>query len=211
MNIWLLGTIKLHEKVISYIPFDARRVRLQNGLGDFGNEDWLSYPTESFLIVFFILNQSIFFHSGSAITKPSVTSVNGNSALKRKASSSSSSSDSEEEKQSNNVSVNNTIKTNNDEMTVSKDNGKQKRQSSPFRRVREEDADQNYLQKIGKNAFEHKAGARGSWGEKANADLKNTRGKSFRHEKTKKKRGSYHGGKIDSVNSFSIKFDDSDD
>jgi hypothetical protein len=55
-----------------------------------------------------------------------------------------------------------------------------------------------------------KAGARGSWGEKANADLINTRGKSFRHEKTKKKRGSYHGGKIDSVNSFSIKFDNSD-
>lgn len=50
-------------------------------------------------------------------------------------------------------------------------------------------------------------GARGSWGEKANLDLKHTRGKSFRHEKTKKKRGSYRGGQIDmSVNS--IKFDE---
>lgn len=50
-------------------------------------------------------------------------------------------------------------------------------------------------------------GARGSWGEKANKDLKFTRGKSFRHEKTKKKRGSYRGGQIDiSVNS--IKFED---
>lgn len=39
-----------------------------------------------------------------------------------------------------------------------------------------------------------KKGARGSWGEKANQDLKYTRGKSFRHEKTKKKRGSYRGG-----------------
>lgn len=49
--------------------------------------------------------------------------------------------------------------------------------------------------------------ARGSWGEKANQDLKHTRGKTFRHEKTKKKRGSYRGGPIDtSVNS--IKFDD---
>lgn len=49
--------------------------------------------------------------------------------------------------------------------------------------------------------------ARGSWGEKANHDLKHTRGKSFRHEKTKKKRGSYRGGTIDmSVNS--IKFED---
>lgn len=48
--------------------------------------------------------------------------------------------------------------------------------------------------------------ARGSWGEKANKDLKHTRGKSFRHEKTKKKRGAYRGGTIDtSVNS--IKFD----
>lgn len=105
------------------------------------------------------------------------------------------------------------------------------RKSSPFRRVREEEADPNYLKKIGKNAFEHKvsmihcvigddsaltrccfqAGAQGSWGEKANADLIKTRGKSFRHEKTKKKRGSYHGGKIDSTNSYSIKFDDSDE
>lgn len=49
--------------------------------------------------------------------------------------------------------------------------------------------------------------ARGSWGEKANLDLKNTRGKSFRHEKTKKKRGNYKGGAIDmGVNS--IKFAD---
>lgn len=50
-------------------------------------------------------------------------------------------------------------------------------------------------------------GARGSWGEKANHDLKYTRGKSFRHEKTKKKRGSYRGGQID-TKVHSIKFDD---
>ena len=48
--------------------------------------------------------------------------------------------------------------------------------------------------------------ARGAWGERASHDLINTQGKSFRHEKTKKKRGSYKGGPIDtSVNS--IKFD----
>jgi nucleolin len=52
-------------------------------------------------------------------------------------------------------------------------------------------------------------GAQGSWGEKANKDLINTRGKSFRHEKTKKKRGSYRGGKID-TNTYSIKFEESD-
>lgn len=50
-------------------------------------------------------------------------------------------------------------------------------------------------------------GARGSWGERASRDLLPTRGKSFKHEKTKKKRGSYRGGAIDtSVNS--IRFDD---
>lgn len=51
-----------------------------------------------------------------------------------------------------------------------------------------------------------KMGASGDWGEKANNVLKFTKGKSFRHEKTKKKRGSYRGGAIStSVNS--IKFD----
>ena len=50
-------------------------------------------------------------------------------------------------------------------------------------------------------------GARGSWGERASRDLKPTRGKTFKHEKTKKKRGSYRGGAIDTtVNS--IRFDD---
>lgn len=49
-------------------------------------------------------------------------------------------------------------------------------------------------------------GATGDWGEKANDALRFTKGKSFRHEKTKKKRGSYRGGAIStSVNS--IKFD----
>lgn len=49
--------------------------------------------------------------------------------------------------------------------------------------------------------------ARGSFGEKANDILKHTKGKSFRHEKTKKKRGNYRGGAIDyAVNS--IKFED---
>lgn len=50
-------------------------------------------------------------------------------------------------------------------------------------------------------------GSRGSWGERANEDLRFTRGKSFRHEKTKKKRGSYRGGQID-VTVNSIRFED---
>ena len=51
------------------------------------------------------------------------------------------------------------------------------------------------------------SGSFGSWGEKANIDLKFTKGKSFRHEKTKKKRGSYRGGPID-MDVHSFKFDD---
>jgi nucleolin len=54
-----------------------------------------------------------------------------------------------------------------------------------------------------------KKGAKGSWGEKANDVLRNTKGKSFRHEKTKKKRGSYRGGKID-TSTYSIRFSDSE-
>ncbi len=48
--------------------------------------------------------------------------------------------------------------------------------------------------------------AAGSWGDKANRDLIKTQGKSFKHEKTKKKRGSYRGGAIDQ-SVCSIKFD----
>lgn len=45
------------------------------------------------------------------------------------------------------------------------------------------------------------------YGAKANRDLVVVRGKDFRHEKTKKKRGVYRGGDIDlGVNS--IKFDE---
>ncbi|RKO98513.1 hypothetical protein CXG81DRAFT_5735, partial [Caulochytrium protostelioides] len=43
------------------------------------------------------------------------------------------------------------------------------------------------------------------WGARASADLIVTRGKGFRSEKNKKKRGSYRGGKIDQ-GSNSIKF-----
>ena len=48
---------------------------------------------------------------------------------------------------------------------------------------------------------------RSGYGAKAEEVLGAVRGKNFRHEKTKKKRGSYRGGAIDfGVNS--IKFDD---
>ncbi|VDN16182.1 unnamed protein product, partial [Dibothriocephalus latus] len=51
------------------------------------------------------------------------------------------------------------------------------------------------------------AGARGSFGEKADQTLRYTRGKDFRHEKTKKKRGTYSGGAI-TTDVYSFKFDE---
>ena len=41
------------------------------------------------------------------------------------------------------------------------------------------------------------------WGFKAQQVLGAVRGKDFRHEKTKKKRGSYRGGSIDPAATFS--------
>lgn len=49
------------------------------------------------------------------------------------------------------------------------------------------------------------------WGFKAQQILGQVRGKDFRHEKTKKKRGSYRGGIIDSGNICSFKFDSDDE
>ena len=45
------------------------------------------------------------------------------------------------------------------------------------------------------------------WGAKASEVLLRVRGKDFRHEKTKKKRGTYRGGAV-SLATNSIKFDD---
>ncbi|NXD15100.1 NOLC1 protein, partial [Nothocercus nigrocapillus] len=78
------------------------------------------------------------------------------------------------------------------------------RPSSPFRRVREEEIELDA--RVADNSFDAKKGAAGDWGEKANNILKFTKGKSFRHEKTKKKRGSYCGGTI-STQVNSIKFE----
>jgi len=52
------------------------------------------------------------------------------------------------------------------------------------------------------NSFESKGGY-DQWGKKAAASLGAVKGKDFRREKTKKKRGSYGGGVINTgVNSF---------
>lgn len=57
------------------------------------------------------------------------------------------------------------------------------------------------------NSYEGTFGEDG-WGARASRDLMVTRGKSFRHEKTKKKRGSYKGGAINPEEVKSFKFGD---
>ena len=52
---------------------------------------------------------------------------------------------------------------------------------------------------------------RSGWGFKAQQVLGAVRGKDFRHEKTKKKRGSYRGGSIDPNATFSFKYESDDE
>ena len=60
------------------------------------------------------------------------------------------------------------------------------------------------------NCFKDKSGSAGSYGESAFNALAPTRGKDFRKEKNKKKKGSYRGGNID-TQVHSIKFEYSDE
>ncbi|GER44798.1 BRI1-KD interacting protein 132 [Striga asiatica] len=60
------------------------------------------------------------------------------------------------------------------------------------------------------NSYWAKDGADTGYGAKAQEVLGQVKGRDFRHEKTKKKRGSYRGGQID-LQSHSIKFNYSDD
>ena len=63
------------------------------------------------------------------------------------------------------------------------------------------------LYRLADNTYIGTFGASG-WGAKANDILAKVKGKDFRHEKTKKKRGSYRGGAIDAGAVHSFKFDD---
>ncbi|KAK7388156.1 hypothetical protein VNO78_22963 [Psophocarpus tetragonolobus] len=60
------------------------------------------------------------------------------------------------------------------------------------------------------NSYWAKDGAENGYGAKAAEILDQVRGRGFRHEKTKKKRGTYRGGQID-LQSHSVKFNYSDD
>ncbi|KAI6218007.1 SRP40, C-terminal domain-containing protein [Aphelenchoides fujianensis] len=78
-----------------------------------------------------------------------------------------------------------------------------KRPSSPFRRVRT--SKEQLRSELQDNSYK----ATDPWGNRAAKDFSTVRGKNFRHEKTKKKRGTYAGGRI-SMEVNSIKFDESD-
>jgi len=90
-----------------------------------------------------------------------------------------------------------------EERPVKKSKLKRKQSNSSFRRIKEEEI--VIKKELTNNAFEAKGGA-DEFGHKANQILKFTKGKSFRHEKTKKKRGTYKGGAIN-MGVTSIKFD----
>lgn len=60
------------------------------------------------------------------------------------------------------------------------------------------------------NSYEARFGE-GGYGAKANEKLRTVQGKKFQHEKTKRKRGTYRGGLIDTSSGHSFKFQHSDD
>ncbi len=83
-------------------------------------------------------------------------------------------------------------------------------QGTPFKRVE----DDKWASKVGTfveadNSYEARFGE-GGYGAKANEKLRTVVGKDFRHEKTKRKRGTYRGGIIDTTPG-SFKFKDADD
>ena len=76
----------------------------------------------------------------------------------------------------------------------------------PFRRIKEETIEINH-DALKDNSFWSATGGH-EWGQKANEVLSAVRGKGFKHEKTKKKKGTYRGGNIDSGAVHSFKFPD---
>ncbi|KFD57250.1 hypothetical protein M514_01761 [Trichuris suis] len=83
---------------------------------------------------------------------------------------------------------------------VVKNNGPYRRFTAGKDQLNQEFRDNSYRAKKGD-----------AWGQKAYEDLAPVKGKNFRKEKTKKKRGSYKGGKIDPNAIGSIKFPDDDE
>ncbi|XP_010483210.1 PREDICTED: nucleolar and coiled-body phosphoprotein 1-like [Camelina sativa] len=84
-----------------------------------------------------------------------------------------------------------------------------KEPKKPFQRV---NADEVVFtdERLKDNSYYGLPNAKDGYGLKAQEILGQVRGRDFRHEKTKKKRGSYRGGQID-LQSHSIKFENSDE
>ena len=78
--------------------------------------------------------------------------------------------------------------------------------STGFRRVDAEVWTAEIKGGLENNSYEKQFGESG-YGAKANKVLSAVKGKDFRHEKTKRKRGSYRGGNI-SLESNSFKYED---
>ncbi|XP_010276716.1 PREDICTED: suppressor protein SRP40-like [Nelumbo nucifera] len=78
-----------------------------------------------------------------------------------------------------------------------------------FRRVKVEEV-KFVDERLQDNSYWAKGGAEIGYGAKAQEVLGQVRGRDFRHEKTKKKRGSYRGGQID-LQTHSVKFNYSSD
>ncbi|XP_047311178.1 nucleolar and coiled-body phosphoprotein 1-like [Impatiens glandulifera] len=81
--------------------------------------------------------------------------------------------------------------------------------ANAFRRVKVEEVVFTD-ERLQDNSYWAKDGADIGYGAKAQEVLGQVRGRGFRHEKTKKKRGSYRGGQID-LDSHSVKFNYSDE
>ncbi|XP_010545376.1 PREDICTED: nucleolar and coiled-body phosphoprotein 1-like isoform X2 [Tarenaya hassleriana] len=84
-----------------------------------------------------------------------------------------------------------------------------KEPKKPFQRVNVEEVE-FVDDRLKDNSYWAKDGADSGYGAKAQEVLGQVRGRGFRHEKTKKKRGSYRGGQID-LDSHSVKFNYSDE
>lgn len=85
-----------------------------------------------------------------------------------------------------------------------------KKPNAPFQRVQKETVE--FMdERLKDNTYMNNIGDKSDYGYKAHLDLIVTKGKGFRTEKNKKKRGSYRGGSINVSDSKSIKFCYSED
>ncbi|KAG9439416.1 hypothetical protein H6P81_019581 [Aristolochia fimbriata] len=92
---------------------------------------------------------------------------------------------------------------------LKKEDSAEPRTAKAFQRVKIDEVE-FVDERLQDNSYWAKGGADAGYGAKAQEVLGQVRGRDFRHEKTKKKRGSYRGGQID-LQSHSIKFNYSDD